>query len=402
MGAIHKFDLTSDVTHLIIGDVDTPKYKYVAKERPDVKVVLPSFVDAVRQIWIEGGDVDLEQLETENKAPTLLGLKICSTGFEDARARENMKQMVVNNGAEFHGDLTKAVTHLIAAAPEGKKYEHSRRWQIKIVGYEWLQDSIERGMVLEEALYDPILASQDRGKNAYNKREVGNATIGKRQRDEEKPVESVARRKLRRTMSKKMESQQETIWADIASAGSGQAKQDECQPPETDSVLRVLAQKDDSMVDAPEPTAEPTRRPPAAPVVSDHLQPQSGAKSTFQGAVIYLHGFTAGKVAILQTYLGAHGARHYVSAAKMQAEVERLHDGYVVVPHDVPQHQLPPIPGPATSFTQVTEWWVESCIENKRLLDPETYPLCKPFEKLYVKGMDGSIAIGAPTFVYKK
>ena len=31
MGATHKLDLTGEVTHLIVGDIDTPKYKYVAK-----------------------------------------------------------------------------------------------------------------------------------------------------------------------------------------------------------------------------------------------------------------------------------------------------------------------------------------------------------------------------------
>ncbi len=83
MGAIHKFDLTSDVTHLIVGDFDTPKYKFVAKERPDVKCSLPSWIDAVRESWMEGWETDVNALEIAHTLPTLTGLKVCVTGFDD-------------------------------------------------------------------------------------------------------------------------------------------------------------------------------------------------------------------------------------------------------------------------------------------------------------------------------
>ena len=80
---MHKVDLTSDVTHLIVGDIDTPKYKYVAKEREDVTVLTVAWVDAVRQLWMEGGEIDVRALETEHRLPTFAGLRICLTGFDD-------------------------------------------------------------------------------------------------------------------------------------------------------------------------------------------------------------------------------------------------------------------------------------------------------------------------------
>jgi DNA replication regulator DPB11 len=83
MGAQHKFDLTSDVTHLIVGAYETPKYRYVAKERPDVKVLMPSWVTAVRQLWIEDRPIDLDYLERAHTLPTFAGSHICMTGFED-------------------------------------------------------------------------------------------------------------------------------------------------------------------------------------------------------------------------------------------------------------------------------------------------------------------------------
>lgn len=84
MGAIHKFDLTSDVTHLIVGDTDTPKYKFVAKERPDVKCLLPAWVEALRDLWTADVEPDMQELETRYRLPTLHNLRICVTGFEDS------------------------------------------------------------------------------------------------------------------------------------------------------------------------------------------------------------------------------------------------------------------------------------------------------------------------------
>ncbi|KIW00044.1 hypothetical protein, variant 1 [Verruconis gallopava] len=392
MGAVHKFDLTSDVTHLIVGDVDTPKYKYVAKERPDVKVVLPSFIDAVKQVWMEGGDVDLPALEIEHRAPTFMGLKICLTGFEDPKVRENIKSLALSNGAEFHGDLTKAVTHLICAAPEGKKYEHALRWQIKVVGFEWLQHSLERTMVLEESLYDPILAPLDRGKNAYNKSAMEayheSLQLGKRKRDEDKAPGPAARRKLRRTLSKKIESQRETIWADIASAGSGQTLQDEWQPSGVDGVGPGGAKTYESEEPTPELKAEPPKR--NSSVIFPEPQP-SRSNSTFENAVTYVHGFPNDKLNLLQAVLEGNGARVYTSPNLVDAEVESSEVGYAVIPHDVPEDRLPKIPGRASGFLRVTEWWVENCLQNKTLVDPATYPLCRPFEKHSVEGFRGLV-----------
>lgn len=83
MGAIHKLDLTSDVTHMIVGDTDTPKYKFVARERPDVRCLLPTWIDAIRESWLAGGETDVDALEKKHTLPTFQGLTICVTGFDD-------------------------------------------------------------------------------------------------------------------------------------------------------------------------------------------------------------------------------------------------------------------------------------------------------------------------------
>jgi len=83
MGAEVQYDLTSDVTHLIIGDYNTPKYRYVAKERPDVKPMTISWMEAVRDQWVKDEPIDLEALEKEHTLPTLNSLKLSMTGCDD-------------------------------------------------------------------------------------------------------------------------------------------------------------------------------------------------------------------------------------------------------------------------------------------------------------------------------
>jgi DNA replication regulator DPB11 len=83
MGATHKFDLTSDITHLLVGETNTAKYKYVARERCDVIVLRSDWIEAVRQSWVQGGDTHLKLLEEQYKLPTFYRLSICVTGFDD-------------------------------------------------------------------------------------------------------------------------------------------------------------------------------------------------------------------------------------------------------------------------------------------------------------------------------
>ena len=87
MGASHKLDLTSDVTHLIVGNIDTAKYKYVAKQRPDVKVLSPQWIEAMRILWLKDEDVNVEEEEIKFRLPTFHGMRICLTGIEDCGYR---------------------------------------------------------------------------------------------------------------------------------------------------------------------------------------------------------------------------------------------------------------------------------------------------------------------------
>ena len=85
MGANHHFDLTSDVTHLIISQIDTPKYKYVAKNRMDVTVVDEKWVEDMHTNWLAGENIKVSEYEVKHKFPTFAGLKICVTNIANSK-----------------------------------------------------------------------------------------------------------------------------------------------------------------------------------------------------------------------------------------------------------------------------------------------------------------------------
>lgn len=99
MGAVHKYDLTSDVTHLLVGETNTEKYKFVARERSDVLVLVPEWIEAVRQSWMDGGDTDLHALEQKYRLPTFHGLSICVTGFEDRKCYQDCRTKCLSNSS---------------------------------------------------------------------------------------------------------------------------------------------------------------------------------------------------------------------------------------------------------------------------------------------------------------
>src|SRR4051794_19190983 len=83
MGAMHSVHLTSDVTHLLVGDTNSDKYRFVARERNDVVAMKPEWIEAIRESWTKGEDMDMQALEKQYRLATLHGLKICITGFSD-------------------------------------------------------------------------------------------------------------------------------------------------------------------------------------------------------------------------------------------------------------------------------------------------------------------------------
>lgn len=173
---------------------------------------------------------------------------------------------------------------------------------MKIVSLEWFEQSLERGMVLDEALYNPTLPLEERGKDAWIRLENPSPALGKRMRDAEQsqPL-NPNRRKLRRAASTKLGSQGDALWAEIVTPGldQGQTEQDDWTEgnlfkhitPQVD-VPAVLGQNDA----AHGVETEATRLPlPAQAHPHDFPELEHG-EGIFQGCIVITHGFDQNKV----------------------------------------------------------------------------------------------------------
>jgi DNA replication regulator DPB11 len=383
MGATHKLDLTGEVTHLIVGDLDTPKYKYVAKERPDIIVLDPKWIDAVREAWMGGGDVDVEGLEKAHRYPTLAGLKVCITGIPDQARRNQLSSTIEHAGAEYHGDLTKQVTHLLVAAPEGAKYKAAKDWRIHTVSMKWLEDSVQRGMALDPRYYDPTMAEEEQGKGAYRKESGPRTTLGKRLRPEERPSAGNEnnKRKLRRHASRRLEDHSQDMWQDISGVDINTTV---AAPSESD---QWTAGEEDSQLNLGRPGPRPqVRKSFNAQEISALAEAEPRPEGLFSGWRMTMQGFAKDKAERLAQYLEPNGA---LVVRRLQ-DLETPADDYpwklcLIVPHAQPSPEMHVEPAPP-GVTTATEWWVERCILQRQVLDPEIDALSQPLWNLNILG----------------
>ncbi|KKA19931.1 BRCT domain protein [Rasamsonia emersonii CBS 393.64] len=385
MGATHKFDLTSDVTHLLVGETNTEKYKYVARERTDVTVLLPQWIEAVRQSWMQGGDTDLKALEEQYKLPTFYGLSICITGFEDMAFRKYLQETAIANGAEFNKDLTRNVTHLIAREPKGQKYKFATQWKIKIVSLKWFEDSLERGMILDESLYDPLLPPEQQGVGAWNR----SAPSVSAKREQPENASNPRARKLRRVASSKLGDRNEGIWGDIVGGGFEVAENgnSDTTHPRTGNPPSGRARPVIQVVKsfASETTVSDQRdRGPSVPEEKPLDQPQG----FLQNCYFFIHGFTPKQVDVLRHHLTFNGAHIVESLSEFASpDIPKTGHGlYIIVPYKLPRSEIPSTDDMAFECEVVTDMWLERCLDSKTLVPPESHVTSTPFPRFPIPG----------------
>lgn len=372
MGAVHKLDLTGDVTHLLVGCITTPKYQYVAKERPDIKVLQPEWLEAVREAWIEAEEIDMAAIDKRYRLRPFYGLKICVTGFDNLEQRTYLSETVVQQGAEYHGDLTKQVTHLIAKAPEGAKFRHALSWpSVKIVSLRWFEDSLRRGMALDESLYDPVMPLEEQGKDAFRTVPLQRTSLGKRSGDDEaQAVEDVSKRKLRRTASTRLNSQSQDMWQDMS------VRDDDSGTVTGDQWTDETNRKSHEESTRPRTARTEVRRSDVFPQMETDEEPQG----LFAGLFVLIFGFEDSKRDRLREYLEPNGAIVVKSTVQLEdASCNAFYQSrYLLVPHAAsdPPMKLPAVP---VGTQIVTEWWLERCIHYKRVIDPAVDRLSQPF-----------------------
>ncbi|KAM7195383.1 S-M checkpoint control protein rad4 [Rhypophila sp. PSN 637] len=397
LGGCHKYDLTPDCTHLIVGDYDTPKYRHVAKERPDVKVMAAQWIMAVRDIWVQDAEIDFRALEKEwqlktfetgtadrspndppGAIPERTRLLCCLTGFEDYNVRQEVSEKIRAHGGDYTGDLTKKVTHLIAYKPSGAKYQAAKNWGVHTVSIEWVNDSIERGLILEEKCYDPIIPPEQRGAGAWNRESVElRFQLGKRMREAAEANKDEGRRKLRKTASMKLLSQQNTLWGDIL----GKPKLDEAVP---------MAPPQPT-VPAPSASRQPTQQQ-SGPMSMDTQGSRLSSFGAHDESVIfasccfYIHGFEKKKYDILANVIGSlgglvcHSLEEVVSTSGAQ-----LSHRFLIVPQNSASDSHPPLP---ENVIIITEFYIERCMHNKYFFDPREHVIGRPFPNFPIPGFE--------------
>ncbi|CCC05139.1 hypothetical protein SMACR_07877 [Sordaria macrospora] len=405
LGGKHKHDLTPDCTHLIVGDYDTPKYRHVAKERPDVKAMAAGWIEAIRKLWVEDADIDfialekeweMKPFETGGGEPNLVDgtieprrkLLICSTGFMEAEERQHIIDMVEKGGGTYTGDLTRRVTHLVVCKPEGRKYQAAHNWGIRTVTVEWVNDCVERGLILDEKCYDPLLPQNERGVGAWNRQSGRIASLGKRLRETAAEGQEAGRRKLRKTASIKLNSQRDSLWGSILGV-----------PPAATSSSAAT-------VPAPLTEASQAQPPPSVPAQRDpsQQQPSGPAQSVdtqgsrlssfgiphydfiFAYCCFYVAGFAPKEAEILTNTVASLGGVVCQTLDECaSASGAQMSHRFLVVPQNSQQDSHPRLPD---NVYIITEFYIERCLHKKYFFDPNEHVLGRPFPTFPVPDFD--------------
>lgn len=402
---MHKYDLTPDCTHLIVGDYNTPKYRHVAKERPDIKAMAAGWVEAVRNLWVQDADIDFAALEREwqlrpfetgGGEPTPDGalsprrrLLCCMTGFEDPDVRQRIVDLIESNGGLYTGDLTKRVTHLVVCRPEGRKYQAAKNWGVQTVSVEWVHDSIERGLILDEKCYDPVLPPEERGLGAWNRQRAQRlAASAKRPREKSAAAQDEGQRKLRKTASMRLNSQRDNLWGDIL--GKPQASE---PPPAAVSQEAPGRPAAEHAVPAAA-SAAPSRpsQPPAGPrsaetqgsKLSSFGMPDDGA--VFASCCFYVHGFSPRKTEILVNTIASLGGLicHSLDEVVSTSGAQLAHR-FLIVPQTSAPETHPSLPD---NVHIVTEFYIERCLHKKYFFDPAQHVIGRPFPLFPIPGFE--------------
>ncbi|POS76274.1 subunit of DNA polymerase II [Diaporthe helianthi] len=395
LGGIHKYDLTPDVTHLIVGEYDTPKYRHVAKERPDIKAMAVGWVDAVRNLWVKDEQINFRALEEEwclkafetgggamddnQEVGPRTSLICCLTGFDDQDERQRIIDKIKLHGGRYTGDLSKLVTHLIARQPAGKKYLAARNWGLHVVHISWVHECIERGMILDEKAFDPLLPEEERGVGAWNRQASANRRIslGKRQREAAAKQEQ-GRRKLRKTASMKLNSQRDNMWGEIL----GQPSVEQSASHQTDEATQPLPSGSGLRSNA-----SMSRVSESADMSRSHSSvgnTENRGDMTFASCCLYAFGFPPRQTDVLVNAVSSLGGFVVGSVADI-TKPEGMIRRFVIVPQSADQKSIPLLPD---GVDLITECFIERCLHRKALLDPRDHVIGRPFPVFPIEGFE--------------
>lgn len=391
MGATCLGDLTTDVTHLVVNDPDSEKYRYAARHRSDMVFMRADWIAAMHGRWLEGhDDLSLADFERRFALPVFFCARVCVTNL-DPRAREEVWKLVEEHGGAYTGDMTRENTHLICGEARGAKYEAAVAWNcgIRIVRQSWLYASTQRGAMLDTACFSFARTAEEAGKGAY----VGNTVHPRLRRAQEDSLADVTsisaagdKRKrgstagndlARKRLSKRLSGVHgQALWGDIL---------------ENDHNDTSVTVNEEISFDVPSVNLDLTRtsvhvgdaRDASLSLLGDlapNLRPGATSSGIFAGQTFYSDGFDDRQRDILRKTIEDLGG-------------ELLDQDPGSCTLIVPQAQPEPSPKRLDDGVCVTEFWIERCLVLGRLEPPESHFTSTPFEHRLPIDKMASVAI---------
>lgn len=353
-----------------------------------------AWIDEIAELWKFDEDIDFRALETKyrlrpldkcGREPAVDGqpepqqdqLLVCLTGFGDER--DLIAERITASGALYTGDLTRKCTHLIVSAPEGKKFTAAKAWGVCTVTLAWLDQSIERGMILDETKFDPLLPADEQGLDAWVKKDPRRRSSGKRSRSSGSATAEEGGRKLRKTASMKLNSQRQTLWDSILERSDSKEYSFSEGKPADDEAARQQ---------------KPAPAPTPGPVLA--LAPTPQQDGIFANCIFYMHGFRSQQAQILnQTLTSLDGT---VVSTLEEAALSQTADPswrFLIVPQTSQPDTHPQ--SPHSNLHIVTEFYIERCLQNKQFFHPDDHVLGRPFPSFPIPGFS-SLSICSSAF----
>ena len=328
-----------------------------------------AWIEALTELWKNDEDIDYRKLEAEYQLKPLQrrGLEaslppeqgpllICLTGFGDQR--DSIATKITENGALYTGDLTRRCSHLIVNKPEGKKFTAAKSWGVRTVTLAWLDQSIDRGLILEETKYDPLFPAEEQGRDAWIRRDKKRPSVGKRSRSTAVDGQQEGARKLRKTASMKLSSQQNNLWGDIL----GESTSREYSFAQDDA-----SRREEQSVEQPSiPTAVTT--------------------GIFSNCVFCLHGFSTKQAEVLEQTIASLDGATATSLTVLQesGNESQTRRKFLIVPQTARPDTYPSsIPG---DVNVITEFFIEKCLHSKQFSNPHEHALGRPCPSFPIEG----------------
>lgn len=279
--------------------------------------------------------------------------------------RDAIQEGVNRSGGEYHADLTKAVTHLIALSPSGPKYVRALQWGITIVSPKWYYDSLQRGLGLDETLFKPTIPIEQQGKGSFcpiDKTKY--ATVGTK-RGCEVGEDGSERRKLRRTASTRLNSQSQQVWESIDT-------HEELARTEEDN---GWAQVENQM-----PAEQRSRIKKADSFHDDAIEEQISGQGIFSGYLCHPFGHDKRRALMIQEHVTKNGG--VVVDSHNDIFTESSVQPVLIVSSSLTGHNDLEIPNVPVSTWIVSEWWIQRSIAQQSALDPKSDVLSQSFHNL--------------------